>query len=68
VALISTALHGGVILCFVLAAHWLERPVAIHEAIDLLVYHPAYQALIAFSLLILIRRALMRLEDIDVEK
>jgi hypothetical protein len=42
--------------------------VEIPEAIDLLVYHPAYQALVAFSLLILVRRALMRLEDIDVDQ
>lgn len=68
VLLIATALHGMLILGYVLVTRWLGRPTEVPEAIELLLYHPAYQALIAFSLLILVRRALMRLEDIDVDQ
>jgi hypothetical protein len=56
------------VLAVSLAMQSMGGPIEVRAAISRLVHHPSYQVTVALGLLIVIRRALMRLEDIDVNK
>jgi predicted unusual protein kinase regulating ubiquinone biosynthesis (AarF/ABC1/UbiB family) len=70
ILIVGAALHVVAVLTVSLLMQSAARgaPVDVPAAIALLVHHPAYQVTVALSFLVVTRRALMRLEDIDVHK
>jgi ubiquinone biosynthesis protein len=68
VAVMGAGLHlAAIVSAWLLLRSW-GREVDLRRATEFLVYHPAYQLAMAMGLLVLIRRVLIRLEDIDVDR
>jgi ubiquinone biosynthesis protein len=68
IVIVGASLHVFGVVATSLFLRSTGRAADMRSALSFLVYHPAYQLTIALVLLIVIRRTLIRLEDIDVER
>jgi ubiquinone biosynthesis protein len=68
IVVIGAVLHLLAVLGISLFSRWVGLSMSLAAALRQLVAHPVYRVSIALLLLLVVRRALMRLEDVDVNK
>ncbi len=68
ILVLGVSLHVFAVVATSLFLRLSGRPGDMGEALQVLIYHPLYQVTMALVVLIVIRRTLIRLEDIDVER